>query len=60
MTWVMIVVAWVTASNMGGGYAVSSVPGFSSQQTCESAAAIVRQGPNAKPREGLAVYCSMQ
>jgi hypothetical protein len=42
MTWVMIVMSWVTASNMGGGYYVSSVPGFASKATCEAAASVVK------------------
>lgn len=40
--WVLIVMSWVTYSNVGSGWSISSVPSFTSQQTCEAAAQAVK------------------
>jgi hypothetical protein len=42
VNWVLIVLSWMTASNMGGGFYVTSVPGFASKATCEAAASVVK------------------
>jgi hypothetical protein len=54
--WVLIVLSWVTASNMGGGYQVSRVPQFTSQQTCEAAAAAIK----AQREKNLQTLCRPQ
>lgn len=42
MAWVLIIMSWVSASSMGGGFNVSNVPGFFSKATCEAAAAVIK------------------
>lgn len=49
MKWVLIVATWVSSGNVGGGYHVTSVPEFTSQQTCMAAGQAALKATNAAP-----------
>lgn len=54
--WVLIVMSWVTAGNVGGGFNVSSVPNFTTKQTCENAATVIKT----KHEQNIQTACVQQ
>ncbi|SKA18015.1 hypothetical protein SAMN02745126_04017 [Enhydrobacter aerosaccus] len=60
MKWVLIVVAWVSTGSVGGGYHVTGVPEFTSQQACEAARQVVLKGSSAASQFTPQVTCVQQ
>lgn len=53
--WVLVVVSWIGSGAAGGGMTVSSVPNFSSHQTCEQAKVVVQRNAQALDKQSRLV-----
>jgi hypothetical protein len=60
--WVLVVVSWVGGGMAGGGVAVSSVPNFTSAQTCQAAVSVVQRNAQSidKNQRLVSAECTQQ